>query len=130
MVKINLQFFGGRGASYGGGGGGLKQVIVDYGGGQKSTYRIVNGKTYVIGAGNSPEREIPRTLNEIITRAKESGYNTKTYTKKEYEQYEKEYKKSRSETDKILDRAYVSDKEFVKGSRMSRIGNRATRKKK
>lgn len=74
--------------------------------------------------------KVPRTMKQIEETAKKNGYKYEVMDNAQYKKAEAVKKSQRAETDKILDRAYVSDKHFVKGSRMSRIGNRATRRKK
>lgn len=97
---MNLQFFGGRGGSSGL--DTIKQVTVNIDG-NNITYRNEKGKTWVVGAGSVGKNTVPRTLKEIEESAKKAGYPVKTYTNKEYTQYEKEYRKERDKTSKQLD---------------------------
>lgn len=127
-MVMNLQFFGGRGSSSGISNS-LRQVSVNMDG-QTVTYRTEKGQTYRIATGNVTGDKIPRSLEQIVEAARKAGYDVKTYNNKEYLNYMKEYQNSRKQADKELNKAYVSDKNFVKGSRMLRDGNRATRKKK
>lgn len=102
VMKINLQFFGGRGSSSGL--DKLRQVTVDMNG-TKITYRSERGKTYKVGLANtvSVTDEVPKTLKEIVNRAKKLGYPIKTYTNREYAQYEKEYREERKKASEQLD---------------------------
>lgn len=99
-MVINLQFFGGRGSSSGL--NTIKQITVNING-TNVTYRNENGKTWTIGVGNNVKSVVPRTLKEIEDRAKKAGYPVKTYTNKEYAQYEKEHRKERDKTSEQLD---------------------------
>lgn len=94
---------GGRGSSSGL--NTIKQITVNIDG-SNITYRSVNGKTWVVGAGSTVKNTVPLTLTEIEERAKKAGYPVKTYTAKEYAQYEKDYRKEREETSKQLDRLW------------------------
>lgn len=102
-MEINLQFFGGRGSSSGL--NTIKQITVNING-TNVTYRNEKGKTWAIGAGNAGKNTVPRTLKEIEENAKKAGYPVKTYTNKEYAQYEKEYRKERDKTSKQLDKLW------------------------
>lgn len=70
------------------------------------------------------------TIKQLQDRAKKNGYKVETFTQKDLDKKEKIKKQQRAETDKILNQVYVSDKTFVRGSRMDRIGRRATRRAK
>ena len=102
-MVVNLQFFGGRGGASGL--NTIRQITVDMDG-IKVTYRSEKGKTWRIENGNNVKDTVPMTLKEIEDRAKKAGYSVKTYTNKEYAQYEKEYRKDREETSKQLDRLW------------------------
>lgn len=129
-MVMNLQYFGGRGSSSGiGNGSGAKQITVNVNG-TKLTYRKESdGNVYNVTEGRIGDK-VPRTMKQIEEAAKKNGYKYEVMDNAQYKKAEAVKKSQRAETDKILDRAYVSDKHFVKGSRMSRIGNRATRRKK
>lgn len=105
-MVINLQFFGGRGSSSGL--NTIKQITVNING-TNVTYRNENGKTWTIGVGNNVKNVVPRTLKEIEESAKKAGYPVKTYTNKEYAQYEKEYRKERDKTSEQLDILWNED---------------------
>ena len=79
----------------------IKQITVNMDG-VKITYRSEKGKTWRIENGNVKDT-VQMTLKEIENRAKKAGYSVKTYTNKEYAQYEKEYRKEREKTNKQLD---------------------------
>lgn len=129
-MVMNLQYFGGRGSNSGiGNGSGAKQITVNVNG-TKLTYRKESdGNVYNVTEGRIGDK-VPRTMKQIEETAKKNGYKYEVMDNAQYKKAEAVKKSQRAETDKILDRAYVSDKHFVKGSRMSRIGNRATRRKK
>lgn len=93
---------GGRGSSSGL--DTIKQITVNMDG-VNITYRSAKGKTWRIEDGNVKDT-VPMTLKEIEERAKKAGYPVKTYTSKEYAQYEKDYRKEREETSKQLDRLW------------------------
>lgn len=116
---------GGRGANIGT--GGLKQVTVNMNGTHVTYRKEKDGNVYRMDGSMVTDR-VPRTLNQIASSAKEMGYEYQSYNASQVRKMERKRLADRKESDKALDRAYVSDKLFAKGSRMSRIGNRATRK--
>lgn len=122
IVRARSETMGGRGASTRT--GGVKQVTVNMNGTHVTYRKEKDGNVYRVGDSTM----VPRTLKQITESAKKMGYEYQTYDASQVRRMEKKRLKDRKETDKILDGAYVSDKHFVKGSRMSRIGNRATRK--
>ncbi len=122
MARARSETMGGRGASTRT--GGVKQVTVNMNGTHVTYRKEKDGNVYRVG----DSAMVPRTLKQITDSAKKMGYEYQTYDASQVRKMEKKRLKDRKETDKILDGAYVSDKHFVKGSRMSRIGNRATRK--
>lgn len=104
---------------------------VDINGTQRTYRRGSDGKT-VVDATGIP-MNLPLTYDEVYKRAMTSisngnGTLVKSYNTKDLKAYDKNQQKQRAITNQILNNAYVSDKTFVKGSRMSRIGNRAVRR--
>lgn len=73
--------------------------------------------------------KIPRTMKQIEESAKKNGFEFEVLNDTQYKKAEAAQRRQKEETDRILDQAYVRDKHFVKGSRMSRIGNRATKRR-
>lgn len=65
---------------------------------------------------------------QMIEQLKKTTKNVKTISRSEKEKSLKEYKEDRSKTNDFLNRAYVSDKHFVKGSRANRITNRVNKR--
>ena len=103
-MVMNLQFFGGRGSESGIGGSKLKQITVNMGA-NSITYRNEGRKTYRVGQGNTVGENgtVDKSLNEIKQAAEKAGYQVKTYTGKEYKDYQKKYKEQREKDSKQLD---------------------------
>ena len=120
---------GGRGSSSGiGNGSGAKQITINANG-TKLTYRKESdGNVYSVVDGRVGDK-IPRTMKQIEEAAKKSGFEFEVLNNTQYRRAEETQKRHEEESDRILDQAYVRDKHFVKGSRMSRIGNRATKRR-
>lgn len=125
IVRARSETMGGRGANIGT--GGLKQVTVNMNGTHVTYRKEKDGNVYRMDGSMVMDR-VPRTLNQIASSAKEMGYEYQSYNASQVRKMERKRLADRKESDKALDRAYVSDKLFAKGSRMSRIGNRVTRK--
>lgn len=122
----NLQFFGGRGASAG---GSAKQITVNANGTTLTYRKESDGNVYSVRDGYIADK-IPRTMKQIEESARKSGYEVEVLNNAQYKKLEAELRRKRKKSEEILDRASVRDKHFVKGSRMARIGNRATRRRK
>lgn len=128
-MVVNLQFFGGRGASSGISDNNTKQITVNANGTKLTYRRESDGNIYSVVDGRIGNK-IPRTMEQIKEAAKKNGYEYETLNNTQYRKAEETRKQQREETDKTLNEAYVRDRYFVKGSRMSRIGNRVTKRKK
>ncbi len=128
-MVMNLQYFGGRGSSSGiGKSSGAKQITVNVNG-TKLTYRKESdGNVYSVTGGRIGDK-VSRTMKQIEETAKKNGYKYEVMDNAQYKKAEAKRKSQRAETERILDLAYVRDKYFVKGSRMARIGERATKRK-
>lgn len=128
-MVMNLQYFGGRGSSNGiGNGSGTKQITINAKG-TKLTYRKESdGNVYSVVDGRVGDK-ISRTMKQIEESAKKNGFEFEVLNDTQYKKAEAAQRRQKEETDRILDQAYVRDKHFVKGSRMSRIGNRATKRR-
>lgn len=128
-MVMNLQYFWGRGSSSGiGNGSGTKQITINANG-TKLTYRKESdGNVYSVVDGRVGDK-IPRTMKQIEESAKKNGFEFEVLNNTQYKKAEAAQRRQKEETDRILDSAYVRDKHFVKGSRMSRIGNRATKRR-
>lgn len=126
MYNYNLQFFGGRGASAG---GSAKQITVNANGTTLTYRKESDGNVYSVRDGYIADK-IPRTMKQIEESARKSGYEVEVLNNAQYKKLEAELRRKRKQSEEILDRASVRDKHFVKGSRMARIGNRATRRRK
>lgn len=129
-MVMNLQYFGGRGASSGiGNDSGAKQITINANG-TKLTYRKESdGNVYRVVDSRVGDR-IPRTMKQIEESAKKSGFEFEVLNNTQYKKAEAAQRRQKEETDRILDSAYVRDKHFVKGSRMSRISSRAAKRRK
>lgn len=125
-MRYNLQFFGGRGASAG---GSAKQITVNANGTTLTYRKESDGNVYSVRDGYIADK-IPRTMKQIEESARKSGYEVEVLNNAQYKKLEAELRRKRKQSEEILDRASVRDKHFVKGSRMARIGNRATRRRK
>lgn len=125
-MRYNLQFFGGRGASAG---GSAKQITVNANGTTLTYRKESDGNVYSVRDGYIADK-IPRTMKQIEESARKSGYEVEVLNNAQYKKLEAELRRKRKKSEEILDRASVRDKHFVKGSRMARIGNRATRRRK
>lgn len=117
---------GGRGASAG---GSTKQITVNANGTTLIYRKESDGNVYNVRNGYIADK-IPRTMKQIEESARKSGYEIEILNNAQYKKLEAELRRKRKQSEEILDRASVRDKHFVKGSRMARIGNRATRRRK
>lgn len=134
MTELNLQFFGGRGASSGGGSGGKDSgyVIKTENGETLNMYfSKQGGKTYYSNTINGIPEPTPNnwTEKQMIDRITENGGTITKKTKADLRREYSNYQQGRKETNAILDRAYVSDSTFVRGSRADRIRRRASRRR-
>ena len=128
-MVIDLQYFGGRGASSGiGNDSSAKQITVNADGTRLIYRREPDGNVYRVMDGRIGDK-IPRTMKQIEESAKKNGFEFEVLNDTQYKKAEAAQRRQKEETDRILDQAYVRDKNFVKGSRMSRIGNRATKRR-
>lgn len=118
---------GGRGAGSGNAGG-IKRAIVRTNG-ITIEYEKINGSIYRIANGIPEKVNTTLSMSEMVERMKSTGADVQTYNAKQDEELKKKRKKDRKETDRILNRASVSDRTFVKGSRSSRITDRANKRK-
>ena len=132
---MNLQYFGGRGASSSNApiGGNINSgytVTSATGQTMEWYFSSANGQNYYRNSiGEIPEPTPNNwTDKQMIARVKENGgtakEKTKTELKKEYAQYTSE----KEATNRLLNQAYVSDRAFVKNSRQYRTGRRAARR--
>lgn len=129
-MVMNLQYFGGRGSSSGIGNDSRAKQITINANGTKLTYRKESdGNVYSIVDGRVGDK-IPRTMKQIEESAKKSGFEFEVLNSTQYKKAEAARSRQKEESDRILDSAYVRDKHFVKGSRMSRIGNRVVKRRK
>ena len=90
-----------------------------------------NGQNfYQRGVDGTPE-PTPNNMSpsEFKQRVTSNGANVKNITASEKSKEEIRRKAERKASDEILDRAYASDREFVRGSRASRKTNRANRRR-
>lgn len=124
-----MNLHGGRGSSSGiGNGSSTKQITINANG-TKLTYRKeTDGNVYSVVDGRVGDK-IPRTMKQIEESAKKNGFEFEVLNDTQYKKAEAARRRQEKESDRILDQAYVRDKHFVKGSRMSRIGNRATKRR-
>ena len=121
---------GGRGAN--GGASNIAGLRVTFQG-QTSTYyfsRIDGRNYYQRGLSDTPE-ETPGnvTIKQFRDRVISNGATVQNITISEKKKVEIARAADRKATDEFLDRAYASDKTFVKGSRAERIRNRANRRR-
>ena len=100
-MKINLQFFGGRGRSSGLGGGGTVAFDVDMKGSRVS-YVVRNGKVY--SESGDP---IALSANQIMKNAKNLGYGVKTYNAKQAATREQQRAEDRKRTSEQLDELWL-----------------------
>lgn len=128
-MVVNLQFFGGRGANSGISENSTKQIMINANGTKLTYRRESDGNIYSVVDGRIGNK-IPRTMEQIKEAAKKNGYEYETLNNTQYRKAEETWKQQREENNEILNAAYARDRHFVKGSRMSRIGNRVTKRKK
>ena len=128
-MVMNLQYFGGRGSSSGiGNDSSAKQITVNADGTRLIYRRESDGNVYSVVDGRVGDK-IPRTMKQIEESAKKNGFEFEVLNNTQYKKAEAARRRQEKGSDRILDQAYVRDKHFVKGSRMSRIGNRATKRR-
>lgn len=116
---------GGRGANMGT--GRIQQITVNMEGYYATYRKEKDGNVYKYEGSMIGDR-VPRTLKQIAQAAEKMGYEYQSYKAKQVKELERKRMEDREETDKFLNYAYVRDKDMVRGSRMARIGNRATRR--
>lgn len=82
------------------------------------------------GLGGTPE-PTPNNMskNAMVSRMQKNGAEVSVMSKSEIKKNLESHKKYREEMEKFLDKAYVSDRDFKKGSREERTGNRANRRR-
>ena len=132
-MRMNLQLFGGRGADYGVSGKSSVPGVsfTDADGKEYKWYFKTNGKNhfYSTSIGGTP-KPTPNNMSpkQMIEQLKKTTKNVKKISRSEKEKSLKEYKDDRAKTNDFLDREYVSNKHFVKGSRSNRITNRVNKR--
>lgn len=92
-------------------------------------YETINGQVYEV-SGTTPRPMPNMTLKDIQTRAESQGVQYQTLTSADLKQRESQRKEERVEANRILNQSYVGDTTFVRGSRASRITNRANKRRK
>ena len=124
---------GRSGVSSGGGGSGIPNVNSAYtftdgsGNTMEMYFSKMDGQNYYSrGIGETPN-PTPNNMtpSQMVGRARANGYTVDKKSNKTLKEEYDAYKKDKAETQRVLDAAYVSDSNFVKGSRANRIGNRA-----
>lgn len=135
MLNLDLQFFGGRGASSGGGGGATipksgYTITSENGQTIEWYFRKEGNNTYYSNTINGIPKPTPNNLTEkeMIERVKANGGVVNKKSKAQLKSEQKEYERQRKETDDILNQAFLRDKDFVRGSRSNRIRSRASRR--
>ena len=134
----------GRGSSKAGGGSGGGGMVADAikgmtgykiqtpsGDNMEMYFEKRNGDTYYTSEiGATPERT-PNgmTEREMVSRIQDNGGVVEKYTKSELIEKEERRRKNRKESNKMLDQAYVNDKDMKQGSRSDRTGNRVRRRR-
>ena len=132
-MRMNLQLFGGRGADYGVSGKSAVPGVsfTDADGKEYKWYFKTNGKNhfYSTSIGGTP-KATPNNMSpkQMLEQWKKTTKNVKTISRSEKEKSLKEYKDDRAKTNDFLNREYVSNKHFVKGSRANRITNRVNKR--
>ena len=132
-MRMNLQLFGGRGADYGGSGKSAVPGVsfTDADGKEYKWYFKTNGKNhfYSTSIGGTP-KPTPNNMSpkQMIEQLKKTTKNVKKISRSEKEKSLKEYKDDRAKTNDFLDREYVRNNHFVKGSRSNRITNRVNKR--
>lgn len=89
------------------------------------------GKNYYRrGFGGNPE-PIPMNMNaeQLRKRLESNGATVKVITRAQRAAEEKEYRKGREETERILNQADLQDKVMKAGTRGNRLNNRINRKR-
>lgn len=119
---------GGRGSNFPGGSSGV-HVVTDSDGKEIGTITVKRGRAFFESSTTGEINELPGTPQEAIKRAGSNGASTRKLSGKEVKNREVAHKADRDQANKTLDKAYVSDEHFVDGSRASRIGNRAAKRR-
>lgn len=94
-------------------------------------FRKQGGETYYTSEFGAIPEKTPNNMTEreMVNRIKDNGGKVEKYTKAELVEKEEKRRKNRKESDKMLDQAYVNDRDMKQGSRSDRTGNRARRRK-
>ena len=136
IMRMNLKYFGGRGASSsrgsGGGSGGINSIkniytLTDDEGNYIGKLYNVDGQTFLENTRGTIN-DLPLSIDEYISRVKNSGGSADRMSQKDIKaemQRNAEYRKA---MDKMLDQAYANDKDMKQGSRASRNTNRGARR--
>lgn len=124
----------GRGRSGAGGGSGRSAIqniyqLKDNNGNNMGRLFEINNTVYLLREDGSIN-ELPGTtdINGYLNNIRNNGGSTQAISKKQLAQEEKKRKAYRAQIDALLDRAYVRDSTFVRGSRTMSTGRRATRR--
>lgn len=124
----------GRGSSKMSGGGGLNAISKmfdltdDKGNSLGRIFEVQNTVYLQRRDGSINPLPANNTLNGYINNVKNAGGSVLTVSKAQLQQEMAQKQAYRATIDDFLNKAYVSDRHFVQGSRRSRIGNRATRR--
>ena len=87
---------GGRGGSSGLTSGKIQAIVVDYGSGRSSSFRLhSNGRVTDIDDFGESKNTNNLSLSEIAKRARDNGYSVKTYTASELKDRDERRKKER-----------------------------------
>lgn len=124
----------GRGKSGTGGGGSRSAIqtiyqLRDDNGDEMGRLFEINDSVYLLRQDGSIN-ELPGTtdINGYLNNIRNNGGSAQVISKKQLAQEEKRSRAYRNQINALLDRAYVGDSTFVKGSRAIRTGRRATRR--
>ena len=105
-----------------------RAIAVSYADGATFRYEEIGGKIYETSTSTPREIETNLTLDQIKANLTVNGANVEELSKADLDEIEKSNAEYRKEMDKLLNAAYVRDKEFVRGSEAGRRGRRGARR--
>lgn len=93
-------------------------------------FRRYNGETYYSNTINGEPQATPNgwTESQMIDRIVQNGGTVDKKTQSQLRDEYSQYQEDRRQTNEFLNQAYLTDRDFVRGSRANRVRLRASRR--